>query len=148
VGTVFTSFVSSVHPFAGQVTVCLIALLCFHGVTSGYFSKRLIHLLYIQICSCLLHNVTGAVWHNAMPCYSHASHIGSDTDSNSKSSDSSLNRNDTSSSDKSGNSQQRRVAVCTSQCSKGVEAWSLLWPEVRATSTGNQLMMHACSTSL
>jgi len=75
-----------------------------------------------------------------MPCYSHASHIGSDADSNSKSSDSSLNS--ISSSDRSGNSQQRRVAVCISQCSEGLEVWSLLWPQVRASSTSNQLLSH------
>jgi len=95
------------------VHVCLIILFCFYGITaSGHFLTRHTHLLYIRICICLLHNVTSTVWHNVMTCYSHASHIGSDSDS--KSSDSSHNRNGTSSIDKSGNSQQRRVAVCTS----------------------------------
>jgi len=93
--------------------LCLIILFCFYGITaSGHFLTRHTHLLYIRICICLLHNVTSTVWHNVMTCYSHASHIGSDSDS--KSSDSSHNRNGTSSIDKSGNSQQRRVAVCTS----------------------------------
>ncbi len=64
-------------------------------------------------------------YYNAMPCYSHASHISSDTDSNSKSSGSSLGRSGASSSDISGNSQQRRVAVYKSWCNKGLKIWSL-----------------------
>jgi hypothetical protein len=115
---------------------------------SGHFSKRQTHVFYTKTCICLLHNVTGTVWHNALPCYSHASRIGSSTDSNSKSNNSSLSRNGTSSSDKSGNSQQCRVAVCTLRCNKGIKIWSLLWPEVRASSTSHQLVMYACSTSL
>ena len=72
----------------------------------------------IHICTrCYwLHNVTGTIWHNAMPYYSHASHIGRETDSYSKSSNRSLNSNVTSSSGKSGISQQRRMAVYTLQC--------------------------------
>ena len=59
------------------------------------------------------HNVKGTVWHSVIPCYSHAGHIGSDTDSNSKSQVSIV---DTKGANSNGTSQQRRVAVCTSQC--------------------------------
>ncbi len=129
--------------------MCLYALFCFHGVTaSGHFLKWHTQLFYIQICICLSHNVTSTIWHNVTPCYSHAGHNGNITDSNSKSSDNRFNGNGSNNSDKSSNSQQCRVAACTSQCSKGVKVWSLLWSEVRALSTSNQLAMNACPTSL
>lgn len=120
VGTVLTSFVSVVYSFAGQVAVCPATLVCFHGVTAwGLFSSWHGHLSCVRICICLLFNVTSTLWHNGMPCYSHASNIGSNTDNNSRSSNSSLDRKATNSSDKNSNSQQSRVApVCSWQRSK------------------------------
>ena len=106
-------------------TVCLITLFCLHEVTaSDDFLKQHTHLLYTQKCICLLHTVTGTEWHNAVPYHSHASCISSNSDSNSKSSDSSLSRNGTSNGDEAAKVSSE-VAVCTSQCNKEIEVWSL-----------------------
>jgi len=46
------------------------------------------------------------------------------------------------------NRQQRNLAVCTSKCNKTSRSTGFFWPKLRASSTGNQLVMYACLTSL